>query len=108
MISVEIPDGIDLWHPEQTLEWAARLGRTTFSTGLGVEGCLLIHLIATRHLPIDLFTLDTGLLFPETYALWRRLELRYGVTIRAARPMQTVDEQEAAHGPALWERDPNR
>ena len=29
-------------------------------------------------LPIDLFTLDTGLLFPETYALWRRLEERYG------------------------------
>ena len=29
-------------------------------------------------LTVDLFTLDTGLLFPETYALWRRLEERYG------------------------------
>ena len=35
-----------------------------------------------------------------------RLEARYGITIRAVRPEQTVEEQAAAHGPALWERDP--
>ena len=44
-------------------------------------------------MPIDLFTLDTGLLFDETYALWRQLEQRYGITIRAVRPEQSVNEQ---------------
>lgn len=92
------------------LQWASRhLGpKLTFATGFGVEGCVVIDLIARNQLPIDLFTLDTGLLFPETYELWRRLEARYGITIRAVRPEHTVAEQERAHGPALWERDPDR
>ena len=32
-----------------------------------------------------MFTLDTGYLFPETYALWERLEARYGIRFRARR-----------------------
>jgi len=27
------------------------------------------------------FTLDTGVLFPETYETWRRIEDRYGIEI---------------------------
>ncbi len=83
-------------------------GRITFTTGFGAEGCVLIDLIARNALPIEISTLDTGLLWPETYELWRRLEARYGITIRAVKPEQTVDEQAAAHGPTLWERDPDR
>lgn len=92
------------------LRWASRqLGpKLTFATGFGVEGCVVIDLIARHELPIDVFTLDTGVLFPETYALWRQLEDTYGITIRAVRPAQTIDEQAVTHGPALWERDPDR
>src|SRR5262249_60947549 len=54
------------------------------------------------------FTLDTGLLLPETYALWRRLEERYGLTIRAVRPELGLAAQGALHGEALWERQPDR
>ena len=54
------------------------------------------------------FTLDTGLLFPETYALWRRVEAHFGLTIRAVRPVQSVAQQAAAHGDALWSREPDR
>ena len=94
----------------EILRWASfHIGpKLTFATGFGSEGCVIIDLIARNNLPIDLFTLDTGLLFPETYELWRRLEERYGITIRAVRPLQTVDEQANDHGPALWERDPDR
>lgn len=81
--------------------------RLTFATGFGAEGCVIIDLVARHQLPIDLFTLDTGLLFPETYALWRQLETKYGVTIRAVRPERTVDAQAAALGPSLWQRDPD-
>ncbi len=35
---------------------------------------MIVDLIARHRLAVDVFTLDTGLLFPETYALWRRLE----------------------------------
>ncbi|HEX4621028.1 MAG TPA: phosphoadenylyl-sulfate reductase, partial [Myxococcaceae bacterium] len=95
--------------PEEILAWASEryAPKLTFATGFGPEGVALIDLIARHHLPVDLFTLDTGLFFPETYALWRRLEERYGLTIRAVKPAQTVDEQAAQHGPALWERNPD-
>ncbi len=46
--------------------------RLTFATSLGIEDCVVIDMIARARLPIDLFTLDTGLLFPETYALWEQ------------------------------------
>jgi phosphoadenylyl-sulfate reductase (thioredoxin) len=91
------------------LAWAAQAGgRAAFSTGFGVEGCVLVHLIATAKLPIEIFTLDTGLLFRETHDLWQRLEQRYGVTIRSVKPEQTVEAQAVSFGPALWERDPDR
>jgi phosphoadenosine phosphosulfate reductase len=96
--------------PEVVLRWAAERfpGRVTFATGFGMEGCVLIDVIARHRLAIDLFTLDTGLLFPETRALWRTLEQRYGVTIRAVRPAQSVAEQARVHGEALWQREPDR
>ncbi|MGE5183295.1 MAG: phosphoadenylyl-sulfate reductase [Acidobacteriota bacterium] len=92
------------------LKWASdSFGeRLTFATGFGAEGCVIIDLVGRARLPIDLFTLDTGVLFPETYELWRRLEAKYGVTIRAVRPAQTIEQQADSHGPALWERDPDR
>lgn len=96
--------------PAEILRWASQhLGnKLTFATGFGAEGCVIIDLIARHNLPIDLFTLDTGLLFPETYELWQRLENRYGVAIRAVRPVHTIDQQAELHGGRLWERDPDR
>jgi len=96
--------------PAEVMTWAAERfpGRVVFATGFGAEGCVLIDLVARHGLAIDLVTLDTGLLFDETYALWRRLERRYGVVIEAKRPEQTVYEQALAHGDRLWERDPDR
>jgi phosphoadenosine phosphosulfate reductase len=96
--------------PVEVLAWAAErfAGRVVFATGFGAEGCVLIDLVARHRLAIDLVTLDTGLLFDETYALWRRLEERYGIVIAGKRPEQTVYEQAKAHGDRLWERDPDR
>jgi len=95
---------------EEILRWAAgQFGpRLTFATGFGIEGCVIIDMVARAALPVDLFTLDTGLLFPETYEVWRQLEAKYGVTIRAVLPEHTVDQQAALLGPELWARDPDR
>ena len=101
---------MDAWSAADVLKWAADRfpSRITFATGLGAEGCVLIDLIGRHRLPIDLFTLDTGVLFPETYELWRRLEQRYGLTIRSVTPQLSIDEQAAQYGPRLWERQPDR
>ena len=95
---------------EAILAWAAAqyAPQLAFATGFGLEGCAIIDIIARAALPIDIFTLDTGLLFPETYELWRRLEAKYGITIRRVSPAQTVHEQSVSEGPALWGLDPDR
>lgn len=87
---------------------AARFApRIAFATGFGAEGCVLLDMIGRYRLPIDVFTLDTGLLFPETYDLWRRIEARYRLRIRAVRSELDLHQQAALHGDRLWERDPD-
>lgn len=95
--------------PEAVLRWAAERfrGRVAFATAFGAEGCVVIDVIAREKLGIDVFTLDTGLLFPETLQLWREIEERYGIRVRAVRPPLTLTEQQTQHGPALWQRAPD-
>jgi len=92
------------------LRWAVEryADRLTLATGFGPEGCVLIDLIGRQRLPIDLFTLDTGLFFKETYALWRGLEKQYDIEIRRVSPELALEEQALAHGERLWERAPDR
>ena len=40
-------------------------GRVGFATGFGPEGCVLVDVAARASLPIDVFTIDTGTLFPR-------------------------------------------
>lgn len=96
--------------PLEILRWASNrfAPRLTFATGFGAEGCVLLDLIGRHDLDIDIFTLDTGLLFPETYELWRRLEAKYDFTIRSVSPELSIEQQAATHGPELWEREPDR
>lgn len=96
--------------PEDVLLWSAGefSPRVTFATAFGPEGCVLIDLIGRAGLPIDVFTLDTGLLFPETRDLWARLEDRYDLTIRAVRPPLSVNQQAVIHGDRLWARNADR
>lgn len=61
-------------------------GAIVFTHGFGVEGQLIFHWICERDLDIDVVTLDTGRLFPETYELWAETEHRYGRPIRAVYP----------------------
>ncbi len=82
--------------------------RLVMATAFGVEGCVLIDIIGRNQLPVDIFTLDTGLFFEETYALWSKLEKRYDLRGRAVRPELSISEQANRFGEALWERDPDR
>jgi phosphoadenylyl-sulfate reductase (thioredoxin) len=95
--------------PLAILRWAVTqyAPRLALATAFNPEDNVLLDVVARHRLPVDVFTLDTGLLFPETRVLWQRLEARYGVTIRAVRPAQDVEAQAATHGPELWARDPD-
>jgi phosphoadenosine phosphosulfate reductase len=56
---------------------------------------------------LNVFVVDTELLFPETYALIERVERRYGIKVERVLPEQRVEEQNATHGNELWKRDPD-
>jgi phosphoadenosine phosphosulfate reductase len=56
---------------------------------------------------LPVFTIDTGLLFPETLELKRRLESFFNLKIEALIPEKTLDQQAREFGPKLWERNPD-
>ena len=49
-------------------------GRLTFTTSFGIEDQAIGHAILSQGLDIDLVTLDTGRLFPETHDVWAATE----------------------------------
>lgn len=52
-----------------------------FSTSFGLEDQVITHLIASQSLPIEIFTLDTGRLFQETYDVFDLTKKKYNRAI---------------------------
>ncbi len=67
-------------------------GRIVFTTSFGLEDQFITHSILTQGLDIDIVTLDTGRLFPQTYDLWERTEARYARRIPAFYPQADAIE----------------
>jgi phosphoadenosine phosphosulfate reductase len=61
-------------------------GRIVFTTGFGLEGQAIAHAIFSQALDIEVVTLDTGRLFPETFDVWAATERHYAVRIVAIAP----------------------
>ncbi len=52
-----------------------------FASSMGVEDQVITHLIAENQLPVNVFTLDTGRMFPETYEVIDKTQARYNIKI---------------------------
>jgi len=61
-------------------------GRLVFTTSFGLEDQAIAHAVFAQNLAIDVATLDTGRLFPETQEVWAMTERRYGVRVGAFAP----------------------
>lgn len=74
--------------PAEALALLSQLfdGQVTFSSSFSFEDQLITHEILTHHLPVSIFTLDTGRLFPETYSVWNSTNERYNTHITAYYP----------------------
>lgn len=94
---------------EEVLAWAwERFGnRAAIGTSFQGAGLVMMHLARQNSLNFPAFTLDTGLLFPETVALKKRLEDFFGFQIEPLVPDLSVEQQAEANGPELWNRDPD-
>lgn len=97
-----------------TAEDVLRWGYETYGQKLALvtsfqpTGIVTLHKLNLLGLHIPVLTIDTGLLFPETYELMEQVEERFNLKIQRITPRQTVEEQNESYGPALWERQPDR
>ena len=60
--------------------------KCVFSSSFSWEDQLISHYIFSNNLNIEVFTLDTGRLFPETYSTWSRTIEKYNKKIIAYYP----------------------
>lgn len=74
----------------------------------GPGGLVLLHMAYSEGLQIPVLFVDTGFLFPETYALKERLEREWSLKIRTATSPLTPEEQAERFGQSLWSTDPDR
>jgi phosphoadenosine phosphosulfate reductase len=85
-------------------------GKLTFSTSFSMEDQVITDQISKSGVPVALFTLDTGRLFPETYSTWSRTLEQYGLTVDAYYPnAEKIQEFVRAYGPnSFYESVENR
>lgn len=74
-----------------------------FSTSFGWEDQALTHIIFSHNIPIEVFTLETGRLFPETYYVWNRTLEIYNKPIHAYYPDKNLlEEMVSSKGPSSF------
>ncbi len=76
------------------LHWVAtNFKKAKFASSFGEEDQVITHMIAKQKLDINIFTLDTGRLFQETYDLIELTRSAYKLNIDVLFPDQKVVEQ---------------
>jgi phosphoadenosine phosphosulfate reductase len=85
-------------------------GQVTFSTSFSYEDQVIAHEILSNQLPVNVFTLDTGRLFAETYSVWSNTNEKYHANITAYYPdYRLLEEFVTDKGPnAFYESVENR
>jgi phosphoadenosine phosphosulfate reductase len=81
-------------------------GRVSLACSFQKEESVLLDMLLSLDTDARVFALDTHVLFPETYAVWREVEKRYGIAVEVYEG-PSLGRQAAVHGEALWERKPD-
>lgn len=97
-------------YPQDILRWAAENygSQLAVVTSFQPTGIVALHMLSEIAPDTPVLTLDTGLLFPETYALMNELETRLNLRLIRVYPALTVAQQAEAHGEELWARAPDQ
>ncbi len=99
----KLPDQLSRLSIREALEVLCTLfpGRVTFSSSFSAEDQVITDHILSHHIPVSIFTLDTGRLFAETYSVWSSTNEKYATKIEAYYPDHSLLE------PYLNEKGPN-
>lgn len=94
-----------------TLEWAYDTygDEVVYACSFGIEGIVLIDLIAKVKPDAKIVFLDTNKHFDETYEVIEKVKKRYPqLRIELKQPKLTLEEQAEKYGDKLWETEPNQ
>lgn len=77
--------------------------KIVLSTSLGLEDQVLTEMVLRQNRDVNVFTLDTGRLFPETYDLIARTNKHFGIRMKTYFPKPAeVEKMVANHGINLF------
>jgi phosphoadenosine phosphosulfate reductase len=95
--------------PDEILGWAWSVFGKKASIGTSFQGAgiVVMHICKTHGYDFPVFTIDTGLLFPETIELKNQLENFLGITIKVLKPEITLEKQSEIYGEELWKHNPD-
>lgn len=80
-----------------------------YACSFGIEGIVLIDLIAKVKPDAEIVFLDTGLHFRETYETIEKVKKKYpSLRIIMKQPNLSLDEQAKQFGDELWKHNPNK
>lgn len=90
---------------EKRIEWALdHFGSSVVMTSsFGIQSAVLLHLVTTLQPDIPVIFIDTGYLFPETYAYCDQLTNLLNLDIRVVRSEISPAWQESRFGKLFWE-----
>jgi phosphoadenosine phosphosulfate reductase len=99
---------LDRASAEEVLEYAVDKfhPRLYVACSFQKEASVIMDMLLRIEPSARFFTLDTDLLFEETYETRRKLEERFDIEVEVYRGM-SLAEQEVKHGPELWKTNPD-
>jgi phosphoadenosine phosphosulfate reductase len=102
-----VPD-LEGHSPEEVLEYLVERfhPRLYVACSFQKEASVIMDMLLRIEPSARFFTLDTDLLFDETYATKAAVEERYGIEVDVYKGI-SLEQQSAEHGNALWSRDPD-
>ena len=80
--------------------------RVSLACSFQKEESVLLDMLFGLEPKARVFALDTHVLFPETYEVWRAVEKRYGTKVEVFEG-PSLGRQAAAHGDELWKTKPD-
>jgi phosphoadenosine phosphosulfate reductase len=80
-------------------------GRVSLACSFQKEESVLLDMLLSLDPSARVFALDTHVLFPETYAVWREVERRYNTRVEVFEG-PSLGRQAAVHGDELWASNP--
>jgi phosphoadenosine phosphosulfate reductase len=101
-------EDLDGAEADTVVKWAVDRFHPGLVIASSMGDCVLVDIAARVQPGLPVLFVDTGYHFPETLGTRDAVAARYPVQVLTVQPGQTVAEQDAAEGPRLYERDPDR